>query len=97
MSKKLDPNSPFNWRMRTEPSIFAKDISFRAKGTQGKTAGQIMSEVVENRRKNGVDPGTISNLGKYTKEKEQQILAYKQFGVYSKAMPSIKKPNKHEK
>ena len=31
--KELDPNSPFNWRMRTEPSIFAKDVNFRHKNT----------------------------------------------------------------
>lgn len=31
--KELDPNSPFNWRMRTEPSIFAKDVAFRHKNS----------------------------------------------------------------
>ena len=30
---ELDPNSPFNWRMRTEPSIFAKDVNFRHKNS----------------------------------------------------------------
>lgn len=90
-----DPRSPFNWRMRTEPSIFAKDPYFRAKA-DGQTDSQRASATVEKRRKEGIDPGTITNLGKPSKAKEQQILAYRQFGVYSKAVPS-KKPNKHEK
>lgn len=91
-----DPNNPFNWRLRTEPSIFAKDIQFRAKGPEGKSGSQISTEFVENQRKQGLEPGSITGLGKPTKEKEERLLAYKQFGVYSKAQPS-KKPNKHEK
>lgn len=90
-----DPNNPFNWRLRTEPSIFAKDPFFRAKA-DGKTDSQRATATVENRRKQGVDPGTLYGIGKTTKDKEEQMLAYKQFGVYSKAAPS-KKPNKHEK
>ena len=97
MSKNLDPRNPFNWRMRNAPSIFAKDPYFRAKGPEGKTTSQIMTDVLERRRAEGKDPGTIHDLGKYTKEKERQLLAYKQFGVYSKASPSVKYPNKHEK
>ena len=92
-----DPNNPFNWRMRTGPSIFAKDPYFRAKGPEGKTTSQIMTEFVEKQRANGVEPGSIPNLGKPSKEKEARLLSYKQFGVYSKAVPSIKHPNTHEK
>lgn len=99
MSKKLDPNSPFNWRMRTEPSIFAKDPQFRPKGTDGKSSGQIMSDYVERKRAQGEEVGTIHGLGgrAISKERERELLAYKQFGIYSQAKPSIKKPNKHEK
>lgn len=92
-----DPNSPFNWRMRTGPSIFFKDPYFRAKGLEGKTASQIMTDFVERQRAKGIEPGAITGLGKTTKEKEERLLAYKQFGIYSKAKPSIKNPNKHEK
>ena len=90
-----DPNSPFNWRLRTEPSIFAKDPYFRAKGEQGRSTSQIMTEFVENQRAKGIEPGSINGLGKLTKEKEQRLLSYKHFGVYSKAQ-AAKKPNKHE-
>ena len=92
-----DPNNPFNWRLRTEPSIFAKDPYFRAKGPEGKTTGQIMTDFVERQRAKGIEPGAITGLGKTTKEKEERLLAYKQFGIYSKAKASIKQPNKHEK
>ena len=92
-----DPNNPFNWRLRTEPSIFYKDITFRAKGPDGKSASQISAEFVENKRMQGIEPGAITGLGKPSKEKEARLLAYKQFGTYSKAVPSTKKPNKHEK
>lgn len=91
-----DPNSPFNWYLRNGPSIFAQDPYFRPKA-DGKTDSQRATDTVEKRRVNGIDPGTISNLGKHTKEKEAQLLAYKQFGTYSKAVPSTKRPNKHEK
>lgn len=90
-----DINSPFNWRMRTEPSIFAKDPYFRPKA-DGKTDSQRATDTVEARRKEGIDPGTLYGIGKQNRTKEEQMLAYKQFGTYSKAIPSIKRPNKHE-
>ena len=89
--------SPFDWRNDPTPSIFATDPYFRAKGPEGKTTGQIMTDFVERQRAKGIEPGMIHNLGKHTSEKEQKLLAYKQFGTYSKATPSIKHPNKHEK
>lgn len=91
-----DINSPFNWRMRTEPSIFYKDPLFRAKGAEGRSNSQIMTDFVEKKRAQGIEPGSIIGLGKLTKEKEERLLSYKHFGVYSKAQSS-KKPNKHEK
>lgn len=92
-----DPRSPFNWRMRTEPSIFAKDVQFRAKGPEGRSGSQIMSEYVERKRAQGEEVGTIHRLGgrSASQQREKELLAYKQFGVYSKAVAS-KKPNKHE-
>lgn len=95
MSK--DPNSPFNWRMRKEPSMFATDPYFKMKA-DGKTDSQRAMDTVESRRKQGDDPGTLYGIGKPTKEKEEKLLAYKQFGTYSKAKPSsVRVPNKHEK
>lgn len=94
-----DPNSPFNWRLRTGPSIFAKDPLFRAKGPDGRSGSEIMSDYVERKRAQGEEVGTIHGLGgrATSKERERELLAYKQFGVYSKATPSSKRPNKHEK
>ena len=97
MTKKdLDPNNPFNWRLRTEPSIFAKDIYFRTK-SDGKSDSQRSSEVASTRRKKGTDPVDLYALGKSHKARQEKLLAYKHFGTYTKATPSIKHPNKHEK
>jgi len=89
--------SPFNWRDDPRPSIFANDPNFRAKGPDGKTTSQIMTDYVERQRAKGIEPGSLNNLGKHNQAKEQQLLAYRHFGVYAKAAPNVKQPNKHEK
>ncbi|MGL4260900.1 MAG: hypothetical protein ACRCTX_04710 [Afipia sp.] len=91
-----DINNPFNWRMRTAPSIFAEDPYFRPKGSEGKTGSQIMTEVLDKRRAdgNGVDPGTIANMGR---AKEKRLRANKPFGTYSRAVPSTKSRAAHER
>jgi hypothetical protein len=77
--------------------MFLKDIAFRAKGESGLTASQSASVVVAEQRKEGKMTGSIRNLGKVTKEKELALVAYKQFGTYSRAHPNIKPTlNKHE-
>lgn len=91
-----DINSPFNWHLRKEPSIFAKDPAFTPR-KDGKSNSEVQTEVVERRKARGENPGTIHNLGKQSADKEQQILAYRQFGTYTRAKPSVKVPNKHEK
>lgn len=90
-----DINNPFNWRMRAEPSIFAKDLYFRTR-SDGKTDSQRSSEVTEAKKVNGKSPPVVPGLGQATRVRTEKLLAYKQFGVYSKAKPS-KQPNKHEK
>lgn len=90
------PDSPFHWAHNRRPSMFVQDYLFRPKGTSDKDAGQIQSDVLEKRRAAGEAVGHMHGLGKHTTEKEKQIIAYKQFGIYSKAKPSIRNPNKHE-
>ena len=87
--------SPFNWRENKEPTIFAKDPYFRPK-SGGKTTSQLATESVDTRRANGDDPSKMYLLGNHKKE-EERMLAYRQFGVYSRAQPQSKKRNKHEK
>lgn len=91
------PDSPFHWRERSTPSIFAQDHTFCPKGAKGQTAGQMQTDKIEERRANGEAVGYLHGIGQQTVEKEKRLLAYKQFGIYSKAKPSIKNPNKHEK
>lgn len=86
-----DPNNPFNWRLRTTPSIFATDPYFKTR-SDGKTDSQRVSEIVEAKKINGFAPPTVYGLNK----RAQDLLSYKQFGVYSKAQPG-KNKNKHEK
>lgn len=98
MTCKCHPKSPFHWRDDPRPSIFATDMYFRAKGAEGKSGSQIATDFVEAQRGLGKMPGTIHKLGATTKEKELALIAYKQFGIYSRAQPNVKPtPNKHEK
>jgi hypothetical protein len=41
----------------------------------------------------------MKNLGSVAnrQKEEERMLAYRQFGMYSRAVPSTKQPNKHEK
>jgi len=98
MKCKCHPLSPFLWASNPRDSMFMKDHTFRAKGDTGMTTSQIASALVEDQRKLGKMSGSIANLGRVTKEKELALIAYKQFGIYSRAHPNIKPTkNKHEK
>jgi hypothetical protein len=69
MTCNCHPDSPFLWARDPRPSIFAKDIAFRAK-----------------------TPQTYDNL-----TKEENVIAYKQFSIHSRAHPKVKpSKNKHE-
>lgn len=65
--------SPFRWRERTEPSIFASDINFIGK-SNGKTVSQIASKAVDDQRRKGKMSGTIPGLGvgDYDRYREHQ-------------------------
>ena len=94
---KCHPDSPFHWRENPRDSVFMADHVFRAKGAECKSASQIASDFVETQRELGKMPGTIKKLGATTKEKEAALVAYKQFGIYSRAHPNVKPSlNKHE-
>lgn len=99
MNCKCHPNSPFHWAENPRDSIFVRDVTFRAKGLDGKSGGQIATDTIERRRETNPSLGTIQNIGSRENrlKEEQRMLAYRQFGIYSKAHPSQKQPNKHEK
>ena len=97
MTCNCHPDSPFLWANNSRDSMFMKDHSFRAKGEKGKSEVQLASDFVESQRKLGKTPGTIHKLGLRTKQKELAMLAYKQFGIYTRAQPNVKPTlNKHE-
>jgi hypothetical protein len=72
------------------------DHTYRAKGVEGKSGAQIASDFVDYQRQLGKSPGTIQRLGTTTREKEEAMLAFKNFGVYSRAVAAKAKPNKHQ-
>jgi hypothetical protein len=97
MKCKCQPDSPFLWASNPQPSMFMKDHTFRAKGAEGKSGSQLATDFVETQRMLGKSVGTIKKLGSRTKEKELALIAYKQFGIYSRATPNVKPTmNKHE-
>lgn len=74
-----------------------QDVMFRAKVTDRLTPSQAATAAVEKQRQNGVMAGSMYNIGANTKEKEQAMLAYKQFGIHKRAKPNVKPTlNKHE-
>jgi hypothetical protein len=92
-------DSPFHWAENPRDSIFYKDITFRAKGSDGRSGAQIASDTLDKRREGDPAIGTIKNIGvgANRRKEEERMLAYRKFGVYSKVTPSTKVPNKHEK
>lgn len=84
MKCNCHPNSPFHWMHNKRPSIFIRDIAFRAKGIVVTEYDSFFSEEVDEQRK--------------SKEiKEKELTAYKQFGIFARAHPNIKpSKNKHE-
>lgn len=75
-------HSPFRWMERTTPSIFATDPIFMAKGANGLSAAQIMTDVVRKKRKQDQSHGTIYGLAK---DRAEAMVKAKRFHVYSKA------------
>ena len=96
MACKCHPDSPFLWRKNPRDSLFMADHTYRAKGKDGRGGSEISSASVEAQRKLGKSPGTIHRLGATTKEKEAAMLAFKNFGVYSRAVAAKAKLNKHQ-
>jgi len=98
MTCNCHPDSPFHWAENPRDSIFYKDITFRAKGADGKSTAQIASATLDKRR--GGDPmiGTIKNIGTGTnrRKEEERMLAYRKFGQFSRAVPSTTTPNKRK-
>lgn len=82
MTCECHPQSPFHWKDHPQPSIFVKDIAFRATGVIVTETGSYLSKAAEDKRR--------------SKEmKEKEMTAYKQFGVYTRAIIKPSK-NKHE-
>lgn len=84
MKCKCHPDSPFHWKDNQRPSMFIKDSYFKGLNA---ASSQSQTQVVERKRIEGRDVGTISNLSNRTKE--LNIISLRQFAIYSKAGNSI--------
>ena len=95
MKCTCNEHSPFLWHKHKRDSIFMKDPHFRPRGDTGKTTGQIQSDQIEKRRAKGEEPGFLKGV---SRKREEEILSYRVFGVYSRAKTTIKPhKNRHEK
>lgn len=81
MTCTCHPSSPFHWQQNPRPSIFADDPVFKAKQS-AKTGSQLATEVVERKRKDNVNYGTIYGSAR---EREDAIIRSKLMHIYSKA------------
>lgn len=79
---KCHPDSPFHWAHNPRPSIFQKDINFRASQT-GQTLSQASSANVEKIRAEGKSAGFLAGI---SKNREAEVLRMKTFTMYSKAV-----------
>ena len=95
MTCNCNQHSPFLWRKHKRDSIFMGNPYFRPKGNTGKTTGQIQTDQIEKRRAKGEEPGYLKGI---SRKREEELLQYRVFGVYSRAVSPIKPhKNKHEK
>lgn len=85
MKCKCHPDSPFYWKHNPRPSVFIREVGFRVKGVILTDTGSYFAEdPLEERRTK--------------RKKEQEITAYKEFGIYLRASPNVKpSTNKHER
>ena len=95
MTCKCHPDSPFLWYKNPRDSIFMSDHTFRPKSTDGKTLGQVVTANLDKRRSKGENVGLVLGM---SRKREEEVLAYRLFGVYSRAKVSVKPNlNKYEK
>jgi len=84
MKCNCHPYSPFHWDKHPRPSIFIRDLGFRAKGVIVTEYGSHFSPEAEKEMKS-------------KEAKEKEMVAYKQFGIFLRESPNIKPTkNKHE-
>ena len=81
MTCTCHPLSPFLWQQNHQPSIFVDNIAFKTKQS-AKTGSQLSTEVVDRKRKDNVNYGTIYGNAR---EREQAIIRSKLMNIYSKA------------
>lgn len=84
---KCPTDSPFHWEHNKNPTVFARDINFRASGS-GKTHSQISTEHVEQARQDGTMAGFLRGI---SRNREEEILRIRTFQTFSLAVQDAKR------
>lgn len=79
---KCHPDSPFHWVHDKSPTVFARDINFRASKT-GQTLSQASTANVEKAREDGKMAGFLRGI---SKNREEEILRVRNFLTFSLAV-----------
>ena len=95
MKCKCHPDSPFHWRGDKSPTVFARDINFRASKT-GQTTSQASTAQVEKARAEGTMAGFMRGI---SRNREEEILRIRNFTTFTLAVahaPSKQQTEKHQ-
>lgn len=90
---KCPPDSPFHWTHDKSPTVFAKDLNFRASKT-GQTTSQASTAQVEKARQDGTMAGFLRGI---SRNREEEILRIRTFQTFSLAVQDAKRTDtKHQ-
>jgi hypothetical protein len=71
--------SPFLWNINRTSSIFATDPAFKSRKSSILSKGMTQTQVINDKRKKGLSPGTIRGL---SLRSEEALIANKRFSTY---------------
>ena len=82
MKCKCHPDSPFHWKGDKSPTVFARDINFRASKT-GQSTSQASTAQVEKARQEGTMAGFLRGI---SRNREEEVLRIRTFQTFSLAV-----------
>ncbi len=75
----MKTQSPFLWHVDKVSSIFATDPAFKSRKSSILSKGMAQTQIVNEKRKKGLSPGTIRGL---SMRSEEALIANKRFSTY---------------
>ena len=93
MKCKCPPDSPFHWKQDKSPTVFARDVNFRASKT-GQSTSQASTAQVEKARQEGTMAGFLRGI---SRNREEEVLRMRTFQTFSLAVQDAKRTDtKHQ-